>query len=183
MARRSEQIPAAPFARWLNERYGQLAAQDGHDLNTACQALARELGWTDISADAGVRKLWRLRKQLAASSVKGRKCEVPTDTFSRQVVIEALHHAGVPLGDLYPYEAIVDEFQLEYDVPLTEARRLADAWCEQAWKKAWEQEGRYVLPEKRPSHYCGSCRRTTRKFVGVCEECMASVRSVLGAVA
>jgi hypothetical protein len=183
MAKKSEQIPAAPFTRWLNERLGQLVAQGNVDLNSACRALARELGWTDISVDAGTRKLWRLRKQLSASSANGKKCEIPTETFSRQVVIEALHHAGVPLGELYPYEAIVDEFQLEYDVPLDQARRLADAWVEQAWRKVWEREGRYMMPAQRPELYCGCCKRTTRKFVGVCEECMAPVKSVLRAVA
>jgi hypothetical protein len=187
MAPRSELIPAAPFAQWLNQRFGELAAQEDSDLNSACVRLAKELGWTDVSVEAGERKLYRFRKQMRAGSriVKGKvkKGDFPTEVFSRQVVVEALHHAGVPLGDVYPYEAVVDEFQMEYDVPLSEARRLADAWIEQAWTSVWEREGRYQLPAQRPSHYCGACKRTTKRFVGVCEECMAPVNSVLRAVA
>lgn len=188
MARAKDQIPAEPFVRWLNERFAWWAVKCGGDVNSAALKLAKEIGWDEkCRTDGGVRNLYRYRKQLRGTSKKERgknvKIDIPTDTFSRLVVEEALHRAGVPFGEVYPYESIVDEFQMEYDIPRLDAERLADAWVEQAWMTAWEREGRYVVPEKRPEHYCGSCRRTTRKFVGVCEECMAPVKSVLRAVA
>jgi hypothetical protein len=188
MARAKEQIPAAPFAEWLNERFAIWARRCEGDINVAARMVAKEIGWDKKSVtEGGVRNLYRYRKQMCGTSkvVDGKtiKYDRPTETFSRWVVQEALNHAGVPIAEVYPYEALVDEFQAEYDIPRVEARRLADAWIEQAWTSAWEEKGRYVAPAKRPSHYCGSCKRTTRKFVGVCEECMAPVKSVLRAVA
>lgn len=185
MARpRTDQVPAAPFAQWLNERLAHHTKRCGGDLNSATVALTFECGWS--TQKDGARKLFRYRKQMRSTSFgkADRKGEVKSDTFPRQCVEEALHHAGLRLGDLYPYEALVDEFQMEYEVPRDQARVLADAWIERTWHTAWQDVGRFTLPEYRPRRYCAACKRTTRVFAGCCEECMAPDRArILAAVA
>lgn len=173
MARAKEQVPAEPFVRWLNERLAFWATRCNGDVNGAAQLLAKEIGWDKMGSDGGVRNLYRYRKQMRGSSGGGRKFDVPTETFGRPAVEEALHCAGVRLGELYPYEALVDEFQMEYDVQRDQARVLADAWIERMWQTAWRDVGRFTLPEHRPRRYCAPCKRTTRAFAGCCEECMA----------
>lgn len=173
----TEYVPAAPFADWLNKRLGQIAA--GFDdsatvkYERACAILAAEVGWTDVSVQAGIRKLYRFRHCLMSSIKNGKKGDVPTDMFTRASVEEALNRAGCRLGELYPYEALVDEFVWEFEVPRDQARELADAWIERTWHTAFEDVGRFKLPEHRPTRYCVDCHRTTRVFAGVCEECMA----------
>jgi hypothetical protein len=167
----TEYVPAAPFADWLNQRLGEIAS--GTELEEACAILAEEVGWSDTSKQAGIRKLYRFRHQLMSGSVGSVKKERPTDVFTRRSVEEALNHAGLRLGELYPYEALVDEFVMEFAVPRDQGYELADAWIERTWHTAFQDVGRFVLPEHRPHRYCSDCRRTTRVFAGVCEECMA----------
>lgn len=170
--RGTEYVPAAPFAEWLNQRLGEIAAAS-NELQDACAILAAEVGWTDNSVQAGIRKLYRFRHQLMSGSVKCKKGDYPTDVFTRSSVEEALNRAGLRLGELYPYEALVDEFAAEYAVPRDQAQQLADAWIERTWHTAFQDVGRFVLPEHRPRRYCPDCKVTTRVFAGVCEECMA----------
>lgn len=119
MARKYEQVPAAPFARWLNKRFAYWAVRAKGDVNEAAALLADEIGWGTKGADGGVRTLFRYRKQLKGSSkiVNGRrvKVDVPTDLFRRLVVEEALFSAGVPFEDLYPDIAARETVELEPD--------------------------------------------------------------------
>jgi hypothetical protein len=130
-----EVIPAEPFARWLNERVeywvrcygveegrrmGELA--DGITAGP-CLRVVHECGWT---ADAGLRRLHRMRRQLREDRVgrqqrqgiKGTPVVGHTDWFERHTVEDALFHAGVPFGDLYPEIAAAEDVALE-----------PDAWC------------------------------------------------------
>lgn len=206
MGKLKDPIPAKPFADWLNHRYEQLAKQqrltqrfDTSKAELGAKSmLCRELGWPET--DTGLRRLHRFRAMISESAVgrkdqnvkykrsgeqgpRGTRKVVPAETFSRQMVEEALHHAGIRLGEIYPYEALVDEMQMEYLVPRDQAVRLADAWIERVWQTVWQQVGLYVTPDERPRAYCRSCAATTAKFMGVCEECCAPVEPVLVAAA
>lgn len=114
------QIPAKPFADWLNERFkfyeDQLRYQSvlrGSMLNFGngpAQKVCEEIGWP---GDGGVRKLHRYRHQLMCGSVQTRKLDRHTEFFPRYVVEEALHRAGVGMWELYP-DYVVD-IELEPD--------------------------------------------------------------------
>ena len=179
-------VPAAPFSRWVNERIAYWERRVGSD--AALARLCAEIGWT---GDAGMRRLYRYRRQLSESYVgKSKKRNhrgVPivklAETFSRKVVEEALHHADVRLGEVYPYEALIDEFQMEYNTTRDQAQRLADAWIEGTWRTAWENVGLFVAEEDRPRAYCAECRETTRLFAGTCGACGSpNVQSLVAAV-
>lgn len=182
-----EGIPAEPFARWLNERIDYWTKRlDFADRRVPVEGelspivtVCRELGWPEDAT--GVRRVYRMRHQLADSAI-GKKNGQPgtgvrtvqhTPEFNRRTVEEALHHAGIRLGELYPHEALVDEFAMEYLVPRDLAARLADAWIEKTWQAVWQQVGLFVSEEDRPQCYCRECKRTTKLFVGACDSCGA----------
>lgn len=174
MARATERLPSRPFADWLNERIARWEARLGGE--AALKKVCDEIGWTD---DAGMRRLYRYRRMLSESTrgkskqrgVRGVTFVTITDSFARQPVEEALHHAGVRLGELYPYEALLDEFQMEYGVPRDQATRLADSWIEATWQTVWAKVGLFVSEEDRPRLYCRECKVTTRVYMGACESC------------
>lgn len=182
-----ESLPSEPFAAWLNERVAywerRLGFDDGkHTRNDEVTPLARvcqEVGWPE--SDSGYRRLYRMRHRLAESAIgkkngkriPGMRTVAETESFSRWTVQDALHHAGVQLGELYPYEALVDEFATEYLVPRDLAGRLADAWIETTWQTVWRRVGLFVSEEARPQCYCRACKRTTRLFMGSCDACGA----------
>jgi hypothetical protein len=107
-----EQIPSAPFARWLNEQLARLSGREHGDIQAAILSLAYECGWHGAN-DGGVRKLYRFRKQLRSSSLNGRKQDIPTVTFPRAPVEDALFCAGVPFEDVYPEIAAREQVLLE----------------------------------------------------------------------
>lgn len=178
-------IPSGPFAAWLNERVEFWTRRlDFGDRRMPLQGevsptakVCREVGWPDN--ETGIRRLYRMRHQLGESAVgrkndkpgSGRRVVTHTSMFNRRTVEEALHHAGVGLGELYPYEALIDEFAVEYNVPRDQARRLADGWIDSTWRAVWETAGLFVSEESRPQVYCRECKRTTRLFMGVCDSC------------
>jgi hypothetical protein len=181
-------VAAKPFADWLNARLAYWRERAGDE--GAVTALCQELGW---DGQSGTRRALRMRQQLAESAI-GRKNKQPgvygtrtvthADYFARRTVEEALHRAGVRLGELYPYEALVDEFTMEYLVPRDQAMRLADAWIERTWQTVWEEAGLFVNEEDRPSCYCRACKRTTRLFMGTCDSCgVAHAPSMIAAAA
>jgi hypothetical protein len=183
-------IPAAPFAKYLNDRvaHWENRLEDGAIPGAQARVLM-ELGWT---GQTGERRLYRMRYCISETA-KGRKTKKgiqgvravgTANVFTRRVVEEALHHAGVRLGEVYPYEALIDEFQMEYLVPRDQATRLADAWVESTWQTVWENLGLFVDETARPSCYCRACKRTTRLFMGTCDSCGAShPASMVAAVA
>jgi hypothetical protein len=193
----SEWLPAAPFAQWLNQR---VAYWENHPYRKAANETTNtgdtsptgqvcyEIGWLDDATSQ--RRLYRMRHQLSESSTGRRRGETPgirkttqTERFNRRVVEEALHHAGVLLSELYPYEALIDEFVAEYLVPRDLAQRLADEWIEATWQAVWNRVGLFVTEEDRPRCYCRSCKKTTRLFMGTCGECGAvHAASVVAAI-
>jgi hypothetical protein len=181
-------VPAEPFAQWLNARLAHWRERVGDDRG-AVTALCNELGW---DGESGTRRAYRMRHQLAESAigrkkqpgVSGRRTITHAEFFARSTVEEALHRAGVRLGEVYPREALVDEFVMEYLVPRDQAVRLADAWVERTWQTVWEKVGLFVNEEDRPSCYCRACKRTTRLFMGTCDSCgVAHAPSVVSALA
>ena len=186
-------VPAEPFAGWLNHRYAEIARSGAPD---AAISLCREVGWIKdeaekTQAETAKRRLYRFRHMNGETYVgrtdqrrhelgsRGKRKAIKIDAFPRDIVEEALHCAGVHLGELYPYEALVDEMMMEYIVPRDQAARLADAWIDRVWQTTWERVGLYVVPSDRPRAYCRGCSKTTSVFMGVCEECCAPVESVL----
>lgn len=179
-------VPAAPFSRWINDRVDYWERRLGGE--AALARFCAEVGWP---GEGGMRKLYRYRRQIMESYVGKNKARGERGTpvvklaevYKRKVVEEALHHAGVRLGEVYPFEALIDEFQMEYVTTRDQARRLADAWIESTWRTAWENVGLFVAEEDRPRAYCAECRLTTRLFVGACGECGSpNVQSLVAAV-
>jgi hypothetical protein len=117
-----EWVPAEPFARWLNERvtYWEQSSKDA-----ALRKVLEEIGWTDYSVEAGLRRLFRMR-YMRLESAHGRKKGVSrgvpfvgrVDQFRRSIVEDALHNAGVLFADLYPEIAAAEDVLLE-----------PEAWC------------------------------------------------------
>ena len=100
--RREDLIPAGPFRDYLNERIRFWENAVGDDTTGLAGPLRRvcdELGWTE---ESGTRRLFRMRHGLRGVGRNKSTRDVPTDHFSRPVVEDALHHAGVPFTDLYP---------------------------------------------------------------------------------
>jgi hypothetical protein len=106
MAKRYEQIPAAPFRDLLQQRMDRYERMFGfhgvsNDAGLGCspsQRLADDCGWP---GEAGVRKLYRYRYGLKEGSLNGKKGARPTHTFPRDMVEEALHELGVNFTQLY----------------------------------------------------------------------------------
>jgi hypothetical protein len=108
MAKGGFQIPAWPFAAWLNERVAmfEARAQSADEKRSVLAQVASECGWG--SEDGGLRKLYRYRHMQKGTSVKVQgsknqhlKIDIRTYRFFRDVVEDALHHAGVDFTDLH----------------------------------------------------------------------------------
>src|SRR5687767_11246626 len=111
MAARREPVPAWPFSEWLNDRAAYWVVRvGGRDQDAALRHVAGECGWP---GNSGLRKLYRYRYQQRSTSVRDergrRKSDIPTITFPRDVVEEALHHAGEDFAGLFVGYA--DRFQ------------------------------------------------------------------------
>lgn len=108
MARHVERVPAQPFIDWLEQRLACYEAYEhcpSHPVSPRPSTgplakLAEECGWG--TGDAGIRKLYRFRHSLKSGLVDGEKKDTRTDTFARDIVEDALHHAGVPFVLVYP---------------------------------------------------------------------------------
>lgn len=125
MARRVdvlEKVPAEPFTRWLNERYefhcrrmGVVSDPDLNRMANPSLALCDEIGWPEH----GIRRLYRYRHGRVEThkgrtkTRKGVPLVKPATHWRRDVVEEALHHAGVPFSDLYPEIAAAEDIPLE----------------------------------------------------------------------
>lgn len=120
-----EMVPAQPFADLLNARVaywerelagGVLPGDDGPTVR-----VARQFGWVHNKedADTGVRRLYRHRHRVMESAKgksrgsKGTRTVYLTDEFRRDIVEDALHHAGIPFAELYPEIAEAEEVELE----------------------------------------------------------------------
>jgi hypothetical protein len=115
MRREIEQIAAEPFATLLNEMVARCEREmPGMD---AAKRVAFMLGWPGIS---GERRLYRHRRQLkAAGGSRGTpKGDYHTDTYSRELVENALHRADVSFDDVYlpagPIVAWVNEHVMSW---------------------------------------------------------------------
>lgn len=127
MSKRSastEMVPAVPFANWLNERVkyweqrapsttpepGETAFERG-----AGTRVLGEIGWQE--GDSALRRLYkyRYRRFDSKKKVNGRfvRYVYAPDCYPRDIVEDALDHAGVPFADLYPEIAAADEVELE----------------------------------------------------------------------
>ena len=114
-----ENIPAKPFADWLNARVKfhearinaamplTLGFPPRGPLSPTAQT-ARELGW---EGEAGLKKLWRHRNMMRDRSINRKSVLVPTEWVRRDVVEEALHRAGVGLWEVYA--ELVEDIVLE----------------------------------------------------------------------
>lgn len=128
MARRADipTVPAEPFSRWLSAQYDEYEKQDANasacDQDVAlgpAQRLAEEIGWG--SDDAGIRRLYRYRKQVIerTASSRGVRWTETADSWPRDAVEDACHRVHPDLFlDLYP------ELRFERDVVLE-----PDAYC------------------------------------------------------
>jgi hypothetical protein len=117
----TEMIPAKPFADLLNARVEfwerRLSADGLPSDRGATVRVAHEFGWTD--GESGIRRLYRLRFRTLESTTgrskhsKGvRKISI-AETFRRDLVEDALHHAGIQFADLYPDIAAAEDLELE----------------------------------------------------------------------
>jgi hypothetical protein len=89
------ELPAQPFADWLNGRVALLGVD----------AVVEELG---LHPEHGGRYLFRWRNCLKAGSQRGVKGEYPTETFPFDTVERALEHSPWQVWDVYPWLADVD---------------------------------------------------------------------------
>src|SRR4051812_10610355 len=113
---RRERVPAEPFARWLNQRLAWWEKEAPLEVVKVSQAngslgpiqcLLLEIGWP---LDKGPRRLYRYRRLRSETSVgrnlrQGKRGTLAVKLqreFPRDVVEDALDHAGVLFGDLYP---------------------------------------------------------------------------------
>lgn len=121
MARQKENVPVGPFMELLNEWVEHYRAifpgSSAEKTSAAIRKVAEDLGW---EGEPGMRKLYRYRRGL--KSTRNRRTapnrEIPTGTFPRATVEDALHRAGVDFYSIYP------EFSHERDIELEPA-----AWC------------------------------------------------------
>ena len=106
MARPTEYVRVQPFRDWLNERYDRYEQEfagvgNKHVLGPLIR-LCQDIGW---GTAAGQRRLYRYRRGLSDTKRGGRASKAITVAavgFSRQVVEDALAHAGVDFYELYP---------------------------------------------------------------------------------
>ena len=133
LSKKLERVPAAPFARWLNQRLEYWRRQEqmnslipglaGTD-SSSIKRLLQEIGWPD--ADSGARRLYRYRRMISETAVgknarlgiRGTAVTRTTETYPRQIVEDALHHAGVLFSEVYPEIAAAEDQHLE-----------PEAWC------------------------------------------------------
>jgi hypothetical protein len=123
-----EMVPAEPFSDWLNQRVAYWATRldgaGGHEGETGPAAhVCQEVGWWGSlkrERDTGIRKLYRFRTRHSEKTVgrvkgggRGVIVKVEATEFPRDVVEEALHHAGVLFEELYPGIAAAEEVMLE----------------------------------------------------------------------
>ena len=126
--RHEEVVPSLPFAEWLNRRVSEHEADAargyGPDEYGPIIRMCIELGWSPT--DAAARRLYRMRYMISETS-RGRKSRRGekgvrvlgvADWYTRSVVEEALFHAGVPFGELYPEIVAAEDLVLE-----------PEAWC------------------------------------------------------
>jgi hypothetical protein len=116
-------VPAKPFADWLQAKYAEYETShaflpSGHSgfvpLGPS-ERLAGELGWGDNQA--GVRRLYRYRHQLAERHSNKRRRMGVAETYLRSMVENACHRYDPELfAELYP--ELADDIVLE-----------PDAWC------------------------------------------------------
>jgi hypothetical protein len=129
-------IPSGPFAAWLNTLVdvrlrGKPFPEMKSSQDSALKELCDLLVWVNWEAkdpyDAGLRRLYRYRRQLTETNtgtknyVKGPRVVKHCDAYDRRVVEDGLHHAGVGLEELYPPERFPALYE---DIPLE-----AEAWC------------------------------------------------------
>jgi hypothetical protein len=119
-------LPAKPFADWLDRRVVLLGGEYG-----GVDALVEELG---LNREHGSRAVYRFRNCLISSSRKGKKGEFPTATFPFEMVERALERSPFEVWDVYPWLADVDlgdEAEVRYAVqtscPVCGGRKSAQA--------------------------------------------------------
>lgn len=95
-----DQIPSAPFAEWLNQRFRHYEEEQrsAGELSPA-QRLCIEIGW---SAENGPRQLYRYRHQILETKENGLRVTRHADTYRLETVQLALEHAGVDIEEIYP---------------------------------------------------------------------------------
>lgn len=117
----SNRVPAGPFIAVIEQR---IAFHKSRALfpatNDDClRRVAEEFGW---EGENGIRRLYRFRHGLKATKQppgrRGKSVELRTDSFAREAVEDALHHAGIDFYSVYT------EFAFERDIELEPA-----AWC------------------------------------------------------
>jgi hypothetical protein len=132
--RKEDRIPAEPFQRFLLARIAHwenaLSSEGAADRTGARKRVCEELGWPD---ETGVRKLYRMSHGLRGVGRHSGSRDVPTDYFSRVTVEDALHHAGVAFGDLYPDLVDDDLDPVEGFCVKHEGRVFLDARGECQW--------------------------------------------------
>jgi hypothetical protein len=108
MAKGGPQVPAWPFADWLNQRIAkyEACAQAVDERRSVLSRVADECGWGQ--EDAGLRKLYRFRHMQKGTSVKvqgqrnkHRKVDITAHSFLRDTVEDACHVAGIDFTELY----------------------------------------------------------------------------------
>lgn len=100
-------LPARPFSRWVNERLAELERRP--DIEDPDAELARQLSNIDT------RHLYRFKRQTASRRQNGHEAELPTLTFTREMVERCLRDSAVGIWEIYP--GIDDEIELR------------EAWC------------------------------------------------------
>jgi hypothetical protein len=145
---RDDLIPAAPFREYLNQRIAfwekalgeETGVNRGPDGAGPQRRVCDELGWVN---DSGIRRLYRMRNGLRGVGRNKASRDVPTEHFSRAVVEDALHFAGIDFTDMYlsyarrlegrpgPARVVltfIDSFELMAE-ELCAPVEVREAWC------------------------------------------------------
>ena len=158
-----EQIPAAPFAQWLNDEIKRIEADD--PFRTEEKSVVPAVRILAARLDVSDRWIYRFRKSLDSY---GR----PTNTAPRDPVEDALERAGVPFAALYPDLVASGDVELEPDI-----------FCESCDEMVTPIHGccPWCTPEEGHPRRCSGCGGWKYKaMVDLCVRCERKRRGVQG---
>jgi hypothetical protein len=89
----NDRLPAAPISAWVRRQLERIEAD--HPNGDGYTLLGERLGVSETTV-----RNWA--DQVTTGGRENGKSRVPTDTFPRKTIEEALDHVGVPMWEVYP---------------------------------------------------------------------------------